>query len=137
MEISRISENFLQRCMVRRFLSFCLLSILCCYCSGCMQFSLTAGGNKDEESKNGAVYYGSYYSFWWGKSPEETLLNFMESKKYEKNARPLYQVMYSSNYLYAFVSFISFGFCVPLDVRWYLIAPVPEEYQGPVRKKKN
>jgi len=72
-----------------------------------MQFSLTAGGNKDEESKNGAVYYGSYYSFWWGKSPEETLLNFMESKKYEKNARPLYQVMYSSNtFMHSFPLFL-------------------------------
>ena len=134
---SIFEANALQRSISGKGWIFCLLFILCYFCAGCMQFSLTAGGNKDEESKNGAVYYGSYYGFWWEESPEETLLKFMESKKHEKNARSLYQVMYSSNYLYTLISFVSFGFCVPLNVRWYLVAPPPEEYRGPVRRKKN
>ena len=60
---SIFEANALQRSISGKGWIFCLLFILCYFCSGCMQFSLTASGNKDEESKNGAVYYGSYYGF--------------------------------------------------------------------------
>jgi len=101
-----------------------------------MQFSLVGGGNKDENSKGGELYYGSFYDFWWGNSPEEVLLKSMSTPEGKVVSRPLYQVMYSSNYLYNFASIISFGLVVPVDVRWTLISPEPRNYDGPVRRKK-
>lgn len=131
------------KCFNSAIRRFTILKILICCsmlilvsCSGCMRVPLAAAGNKDENTKGGAVYYGTYYDFWWGESPEETLLKFMKTKRHEHHPRSLYQVMYSSNYLYTLVSFVSLGFCVPLDVRWYLIALPAEEYNGPIRKKK-
>lgn len=114
-----------------------MLSVLCLCISGCMQFSLAAGGDKDEMTKNGAVYYGSYYDFWWGNSPEDSLLEDLENRQDEEAPRSLYQVMYSSNALYSFVSLVSLGIFVPVDVRWYLTDLPAEEYQGPIRKKQN
>ena len=113
----------------------CVLSILCLYISGCMQFSLAAGGDKDEMTKNGAVYYGSYYDFWWGNSPEDSLLEDLENRQDEVAPRSLYQVMYTSNALYSFVSLVSLGIFVPVDVRWHLTDLPLEEYQGAIRKK--
>jgi len=101
-----------------------------------MQFSLIGGGNKDENSKSGELYYGSFYDFWWGNSPEEVLLESMNDCDGRIASRPLYQVMYSSNYLYHFASVISLGLVVPIDVRWTLISPEPKQYEGPVRRKK-
>ena len=129
-------NSVMRRFVTGNTLICCLMLVLLC-CSGCMRVPLIAAGNKDENAKGGAVYYGTYYKFWWGDSPEETLLKFMESKKHERQLRSLYQVEYSSNYLYTFVSFVSLGFSVPLDVRWYLIAPPAEEYHGSIRKRKD
>lgn len=112
----------------------CVLSVLCLCISGCMQFSLAAGGDKDEMTKNGAVYYGSYYNFWWGNSPEDSLLEDLENRQDEEAPRSLHQVMYTSNALYSFVSLVSLGVFVPVDVRWYLTDLPTEEYQGPIRK---
>ena len=130
-------DSAIYRFIVGRTLACCLLFVLFFSCFGCMRVSLMAAGNKDENTKGGTVYYGSYYKFWWGDSPEETLLKFMDSKKHERQPSSLYQVVYSSNYFYAFVSFVSLGFCVPMDVRWYLTALPAEEYSGPIRKRKN
>jgi len=100
-----------------------------------MQFSLIGGGNKDENTKSGKVYYGSLYDFWWGNSPQESLLQSIDDSDGRFASKPLYHVMYSSNYFYHFASVISFGLVVPIDVRWTLISDEPKEYIGPVRKK--
>lgn len=112
------------------------LSFLCLYAPGCMQFSLVADGDKDEMTKNGDVYFGSYYNFWWGDSPEEAILKDMEAHRDENSSRSLYQVMYTSNCFYSFASLFSLGLFVPIDVRWYLVAPSQEEYLGPIRRKE-
>ena len=122
--------------MNRRKFVLSLLSVICLLCSGCMQFSVPSGGNEDEMTKGGDVYYGSYYDFWWGDSPEKARRKDMEARRDETEPRTIHQVIYSSNYLYTFVSFVSFGLFVPIDVRWYLNELPAEEYSGPIRKKE-
>lgn len=121
---------------MKKYLLNGLLILFCIGLSGCMQFSLVGGGNKDENSKDGKLYYASFYDFWWGDSPEEVLLKSMRDSEGRVVSRPLYQVMYTSNYLYNFASVVSFGLVVPVDVRWTLVTPEVKEYEGPVRRKK-
>ena len=116
-----------------------VLSVLCLCISGCMQFPLAAEGNKDEMTKGGGVFYGSYYcDFWWGKRPQESLLIDLETYKNEvETVRPLYQVLYSSNGLYALVSIASLGLFVPVDVRWYLTPPLQRVDSDSVQETEN
>ena len=116
----------------------CVLSVLCLCISGCMQFPLAAEGNKDEMTKGGGVFYGSYYDFWWSKCPQESLLIDMETYKNEvETVRPLYQVLYSSNGLYTLVSIASLGLFVPVDVRWYLTPPLQRIDSDSVQETEN
>lgn len=116
----------------------CVLSVLCLCISGCMQFPLSAEGNKDEMTKGGGVFYGSYYDFWWSKCPQESLLIDMETYKNEvETVRPLYQVLYSSNGLYTLVSIASLGLFVPVDVRWYLTPPLQRIDSDSVQETEN
>lgn len=115
-----------------------MLSVLCLFISGCMQFPLSAEGNKDEMTKGGGVFYGSYYDFWWSKCPQESLLIDMETYKNEvETVRPLYQVLYSSNGLYTLVSIASLGLFVPVDVRWYLTPPLQRIDSDSVQETEN
>lgn len=118
---------------MKKYLIQSVLVFIIVIMSGCMQFSLIGGGNKDEMSKIEDTYYGSYYNFWWGYSPEEKLLKSLQNSK----SRPLYQVMYNSNYLYSLISVCSLGLAVPVDVHCTLVQEPPKEYKGKIRRKKH
>jgi len=123
---------------MKNYLQVISLLVLCFVLFGCMQFSVSNGKIKDEMTKKGDVYWGSYYDFWWKNSPQEDLDTFIQEKKSDKiDERPLYQVQYGSNYLYSLTSVFSLGLAVPVEVRWYLIAKETKPYDGEIQIKSS
>jgi hypothetical protein len=106
------------------------------FASGCMEMTIVAGGDKND-NKHGRTYWRSYYSdSWWGNSPMEDMQKCIktipESEQVKFQTRSLYKVLYSDNYLYSLTAVLSFGLFVPVEIHWWLQDEKAKPYDGPI-----
>lgn len=96
--------------------------------SGCMQFAIEGDCPKTPDSKFGKeTIHGTFYGFNWDDG----------SRKVKKSDKGLgiYKVEYYTNPLYAFISIISLGLYVPVDVDYWIEGPKTIR-RLPKKKKK-
>ena len=96
--------------------------------SGCMQFAIEGDCPKTPDSIFGKeTIHGSFYGFNWDDDRRKV--------KKINNGLGIYKVEYHTNIIYSFVSLISLGLYVPVDIDYWTEAP-STIFRLPKKRKK-
>ena len=97
----------------------CLVLLMSAAMSGCMTVELKSQAPKNDAAAVCECFFGSYYGYWWGDSPQVRLDSALQRGDRSVSTRGMSRVVYGTNAGYGLVSLLTLGLFAPVDVYWW------------------